>query len=430
MMPLPPISKVDAGTVFRFVQQAYEEGFHLDGKPSAVEEGARRYNREFDPELDRRTFRSRYEAALRLYAFKHKAPRKAKGAATQTKQAEREHAADKLRAVLRAGPQTIAELSLKARLPVGDILVGVEELRTKGVNVERLGDRFTIPSSPQQAYIGGPVIELVSRKDNTFCFGAFGDLHAGSKYTRWDVREDLVRRAESAGAQAIFDTGNWIDGYARFNAHDLEAHGLEEQCELLAQRHPQTKLPIYAVAGDDHEGWIAQREGVNVGRYCQNTMREGGHNWTDLGFMEAHIVLRNANSGKTASMAVVHPGGGSAYALSYSIQKIIESLEGGEKPAVGLYGHYHKLWAGNIRNVWVVQTACQQDQTPFMRKKRLEAHVGGSIITLEQHPESGAIIGMTPRLLRYFNKSFYAGTGRWSHHGPIIQPERSPEGIR
>jgi hypothetical protein len=78
--------------------------------------------------------------------------------------------------------------------------------------------------------------------------------------------------------------------------------------------------------------------------------------------------LRNANSGKATTMAVCHPGGGSAYALSYSIQKIIESLEGGEKPAVGLYGHYHKLWAGNIRNVWCVQTGCQEDQTPFMRK--------------------------------------------------------------
>jgi hypothetical protein len=51
-----------------------------------------------------------------------------------------------------------------------------------------------------------------------------------------------VRRSEEAGAQAIFDTGNWIDGYAKFNAHDLEAHGFEEQCELLASRHPRTSL--------------------------------------------------------------------------------------------------------------------------------------------------------------------------------------------
>jgi hypothetical protein len=279
---------------------------------------------------------------------------------------------------------------------------------------------------PNASWVSGPVLELVSRKDNTFCFGAFGDLHAGSKHTRWDVRENLVRRSEDRGAQAIFDTGNWIDGDARFNKFDVVATGLEAQCELLAREHPKTKLPIYAVAGDDHEGWIAQREGVNVGRYAEVVMRRAGHKWADLGYMEAHVILRNANSGAYSVMTVVHPGGGSAYALSYSIQKIIESYEGGEKPAVGLYGHYHKLWSGNIRNVWAVQTGCQQDQTPFMRKKRLEAHVGGTIVSLEQDPRTGAIIGMTPELLRYFNREYYAVKGnRWSHHGKIVLPKRS-----
>jgi hypothetical protein len=266
----------------------------------------------------------------------------------------------------------------------------------------------------------GATIELVSRKDNTFLFGAAGDLHGASKYTRWDVREDLYRQFVEAGAQCSFDTGNWIDGECRFNHYDLVASGLDAQCKLLAKQHPRPrKFPTYAVWGDDHEGWYVQREGIDMGKYCQSIMREAGHDWTDLGFMEAHVILRNANSGKTQTMAVCHPGGGSAYALSYSIQKIIESLEGGEKPAVGLYGHYHKLWAGNIRNVWCVQTGTQQDQTPFMRKKRLEAHVGGSLVELRQDPKTGAIVSCKPELIRYFNREYYTGTGRWSRHGDV-----------
>lgn len=278
---------------------------------------------------------------------------------------------------------------------------------------------FAAPKqTPMANYIGGPVIEIMSRPDNTFLFGAAGDLHSGSKYTRWDARYDLYRQFIDAGAQCNFDTGNWIDGEARFNTYDLETHGLHAQCKQLAREHPKG-LPTYAVWGDDHEGWYVQREGVDVGLYNQAIMREAGHDWTDLGFMEAHVVLRNANSGKTQTMAVAHPGGGSAYALSYAIQKIIESLEGGEKPAVGLYGHYHKLWAGNIRNVWCVQTGCQLDQTPFMRKKRLEAHVGGSLVKLKQDPRTGAITSMTPELIRYFNREYYVGTGRWSKHDPV-----------
>jgi biotin operon repressor len=335
-----------------------------------------------------------------------------------------------LRKEHKVGPKSLADLSARTKLGVHDIARAIAALQAKGVNIQQVGDRFDIPARPPQSYVDGAAVELVSRGDNTFVFGAFGDLHAASKHTRWDARQDLIRQAEAAGAQCIFDTGNWIDGESHFNRYDLEVVGLEQQCQMLARRHPRTSLPIYAVAGDDHEGWYAQREGINVGKYNESIMRAAGHDWTDLGYMEAHVTLRNANSGKKATLAVVHPGGGSAYALSYSIQKIVESYEGGEKPNVGLYGHYHKLWAGIIRNIFVVQTGCQQDQTPFMRKKRLEAHVGGVIVTLEQDPRTGAILAMTPRIIRYFNEAFEKGSGRWSKHGPVRQVKRSAAAIR
>ncbi len=278
--------------------------------------------------------------------------------------------------------------------------------------------QFAVQHAPSPSYVLGEAMTLRSRPDNTFLFLAAGDLHAGSKYTRWEVRQNLYDQALAAGAQCNFDTGNWIDGEATFNRYDIEAHGLDRQCALLAERHPKG-LPTYAVWGDDHEGWYVQREGVDVGRYAESVMRSAGHEWLNLGFMEAHVVLKNANTGKTAALSVVHPGGGTAYALSYSIQRIIESYEGGEKPHVALYGHYHKLWAGLIRNVWVVQTGTQQDQTPFQRKKRIEAHVGGVLVKLRQDPVTGAILSMTPELIRYFNREYYIGTGRWSKHGDV-----------
>jgi hypothetical protein len=637
---------------------------------------------------------------------------------------------------------------------------------------------FAAENAPPPSYTGGHIVELVSNKDNTFLFGAAGDLHAASKYTRWDVREELYEWFANEGASCNFDTGNWIDGDANFNRYDLEVSGLDRQIKLLAKRHPRN-IPTYAVWGDDHEGWYVQREGVDVGAYAEHVMQEAGHKWVNLGFMEASVALKNKNSGKVATMAVVHPGGGcftegaeiltrtrgwvdfkelslfdevatlnktshafewqrpvaltnqpysgdvitfknrvlhctvtpehrfmvrnyaahlrsearnvanmshpqkshprvcpdwqiltaaeiegkycrqrwafpttcanwvgeltplvhiphrapkkyasapinqigpfniydaaeligwyasegsihgtrkqflisqeksvnpynhyeicslferlgvkfrafergvsccsvilsewleaqcgagsrhkripewlknqpkdvlecvltglifgdgwlngtsfcfktiscrladdiceiaqkcgfgitshksgeeitigirvvqntptlneppvrssyngniycctvpngmiyvrmngkafwshnSAYAISYSIQKIIESLDGGEKPAIGIYGHYHKLWSGLIRNVWVAQTGCQQDQTPFMRKKRLEAHVGGCLIKLTQDPKTGAITRMQCEIARYFNRGYYSG--RWSKHGDVVLPKRS-----
>jgi len=300
---------------------------------------------------------------------------------------------------------------------------------TVAAPVEPEPSPFSIERSPAPSYTGGRAIELVSSSDNRFVFGAAGDLHAASKYTRWEVREDLYRQFIEAGAQCNFDTGNWIDGEARFNVYDIEEHGLDNQVRLLADRHPRG-LPTYAVWGDDHEGWYVQRDGIDVGRYAASVMQDAGHEWYDLGFMEAHVTLRNANSGKTTSMAVVHPGGGSAYATSYSVQKIVESYEGGEKPAVGLYGHYHKLMSGVVRNVFVVQTGTQEDQTPFMRKKRLEAHVGGALVTLKQDPRTGAIISMGAELIRYFNRDYYPGSGRWSKHGATRMLDRRQDAIR
>jgi len=200
---------------------------------------------------------------------------------------------------------------------------------------------------------------------------------------------------------------------------------MDAQCRHLAAVYPKREgIHTYAVAGDDHEGWYAQREGVNIGRYAEQCFRDiGREDWHDIGYMEAHVKLVNANTGAMATLAVVHPGGGSAYADSYSVQKIVESLEGGEKPAVGLYGHYHKLLAGEYRNVWWLQTGCTKDQDPFARKKRLRFAVGGTIVTLEQDPESGAIVGFGPKMFRYFNRGFYEG--RWSHSGAVTQPKRS-----
>jgi hypothetical protein len=199
---------------------------------------------------------------------------------------------------------------------------------------------------------------------------------------------------------------------------------MDAQVELLAERHPHREgLVTYAVWGDDHEGWYAQRAQTDMGSRAEAMFRNRNReDWVDLGFMEAHVRLVNANSGAESMMSVVHPGGGSAYALSYSIQKIIESLEGGEKPAIGLYGHYHKLWTGNIRNVWCVQTGCGKDQDPFMRKKRIAAHVGGAIVKATQDPETGAITRFQVELLRWFNKGFY--NRRWSHSGAVQLPER------
>lgn len=408
-MSNPGVSRETAEEIVRTVNQCVKEGFKLKGAPAAVYEAARRLK------IPGTTAHSRLRGAKSKFNLKPNPVVVGK---------KHQDLTGYILEALRSRRHTLAELAGKTQASTKTILDEIDRIKQSGLNIVRSGDSFAIMGSAEPAFIGGPTLTLESRKDNTFTFGAVGDLHAASKYCRWDVREDLYKRIANSDAQCVLDTGNWIDGEASFNRFDLEAHGLDEQVKLLATRHPKIKgLHTYAVWGDDHEGWYVQREGIDVGRYAESVMRSYGHEWTNLGFMEATVILKNRNSGAVATLAVVHPGGGASYATSYAIQKIIESLEGGEKPNVGLYGHYHKMWSGIIRNVFVLQTGTAQEQTPFMRKKKLEAHVGGCLVKLEQDPETGGIIGFTPTMWKYYSQGFHQG--RWSRHGPVTKPPRS-----
>ena len=77
---------------------------------------------------------------------------------------------------------------------------------------------------------------------------------------------------------------------------------------------------------------------------------------------------------------MLHPDGGSSYAISYKSQKIVESLEGGVKPEVLHIGHFHKAEYLFYRNIHVFQNGCLQSQSKFMKGKHLSAHRGFWII--------------------------------------------------
>ncbi len=149
----------------------------------------------------------------------------------------------------------------------------------------------------------------------------------------------------------------------------------------------------------------------------------GRDDWKYIGYMEQHIALVHAQTGVRSVITLMHPGGGSAYAYSYKPQKIVESLAGGEKPAVLLIGHYHKLSVNSIRNVWTLQTGTSQDQTSFMRLKAIDAHVGGLMVKLTQDPKTGAISRCRVDLLQYFNRGYTSG--RWSHSESVAKAPRA-----
>lgn len=331
---------------------------------------------------------------------------------------------DQVRTLLTKTPASVDEIAAKLRITRGQALDAVDALRAGGFNLFDFGGQYSIEKAPAPQHALGELPAYTSRADNTFLFGFTSDNHLCSKYARLDVLNSLYDHFAAQGVDRVFNAGNWIDGEARFNKHDLLVHGMDRQVAYLAENYPQRPgIVTYAVAGDDHEGWYCQREGVDIGAYAEMKMRQAGRSdFVNLGYMEAFVRMVNADSEQETKLLVCHPGGGSAYAISYTSQKSVEAFDGGEKPAVALFGHYHKLMYAVIRNVHTIQTGCTEDQTPFMRKKKLSAHVGGGICKATQDPVTGAITACRVELFNYFNQGYY--NDRWSMSGDVVLPQR------
>ena len=327
-------------------------------------------------------------------------------------------------AAMRKGPVSVAEVAKALNGSEGYALSWLDGLLNEGHNLKWQDYGFRILPHAPAGNRHGQTFEYVSRPDNTFVFGACGDQHYASKYCRHDVIESYYDEFEASAVDRAFNTGNWIDGEAPFNTYDLDVHGLDAQLLHLAQHYPRRDgISTYAISGLDHEGWYNKKNGMEVGIYGEAVMRRQGRtDWHHLGLAQAFVKLVNANTGKSAMLCVMHPGGGSSYAVSYKPQKIVESFSGGNKPAVLLIGHYHKLSVNNIRNVWAIQTGAGQDRTPFQFQKLIEPHVGACIVELRQDPQTGAIVRCKVDMLRYFDRGYYDNV--LSTSGTVTQAER------
>ncbi len=335
---------------------------------------------------------------------------------------------DRLIAVLLKGRMTLVELKEVFSYPEKEIETHLRDMQNRGVLVHLQGDAWR---AERQPYIQDRGLEYTytSRKDNSYVFGLVSDTHLGSKYERLDVLNDLYDRFEALGVDRVFHGGNWIDGECRLNRHELHTFGLDNQCRYVVENYPQRKgIQTFAISGDCHEGWYGKDAKIDAGRYLERMMQEAGRtDWVDLGFLECYVSLKNANSGKATQLLIMHPGGGTAYAISYKIQKIVESLSGGEKPSILCVGHYHKAEYIPIRNVHVFQMGCTQDQGSWARKNRIEPVVGGWVVRVLQEPKKGVVYGCCGEWFHYFNKGYY--NKRWSPFGPIQKGkrERVPE---
>lgn len=236
--------------------------------------------------------------------------------------------------------------------------------------------------------------------------GLVSDTHLCCKEERLDALHAQYDLFVREGITTVFHAGNIVDGYLpRINGDSALATTPDAQAQYVVDKYPQREgIVTNFITGDDHESWFCP--GLNFGAYLDMVSKRAGRDDLNyIGHVEADVELRCGDHSQI--LKVQHPGGGSAYARSYKGQKMVESFQGGEKPAILVQGHYHVSGYSFDRNVHIVGMPGFQDQTVFGRKKHLRFEIGGCIIEFKMSPITGAITRFRPEYTMYFDRGFY-----------------------
>lgn len=239
-------------------------------------------------------------------------------------------------------------------------------------------------------------------------YGLLGDTHLCCKQERLAELHNFYDLMQSEGIKTVFHAGNIVDGYIpKINGDSVFSTSVDGQCQYVLDNYPKRDgMTTYFITGDDHEGWW-QKEGFNFGGYLHYLAEhQERKDLQYIGHVEADVELKS-KTGASTIIKIQHPGGGSAYARSYTGQKQVEAFEGGEKPSILIQGHYHVSNYMNDRNIHVISLPGWQDQTIFARKKRLRMEIGGAMTRFKRNHLDGSVTRFQIEFVRYFTRGYY-----------------------
>lgn len=227
----------------------------------------------------------------------------------------------------------------------------------------------------------------------TLRFGLMGDTQFGSKYAQITHLHNFYDLCEREGITTIYHTGDITDGLKMRPGHEYELYEIsaDGQCDDVIKNYPRRKgITTHFITGN-HDASLYKHVGFDIGRAIAKDREDMIYLGRDCAVIdltpECNLELR-------------HPWDGTAYAISYKIQKMVEAMDDDSKPKILAVGHYHKQGDFLYRGVQAVLTASFQSQTPFLRGKGIASVMGGYIIEVRVDKD-GCIQGFTPSFVSY-----------------------------
>lgn len=214
-------------------------------------------------------------------------------------------------------------------------------------------------------------------------FLAIADTHFGSIRETIPELKDCIKYAIGEGCQFGVLAGDFIDGVRVYRGQQNESikYNIDWQRDYFISEFPKHKDFRWILVSGNHD----LRTYEDVGHDPGEAVASKREDFTYLGMYNGRIKIKNIVSGTPPiEVELHHHDKAGAYAISYHLQKMIESYEGGDKPQITIVGHTHQtIHMPLYRNVHGFLAGCFQGQTLFLKRKHVTPRIGGWIITVK-----------------------------------------------
>lgn len=290
---------------------------------------------------------------------------------------------------------TIDELADLADVSPRRVREGLERLERIGYRVHADEQDVKLERTPTESatrHVARP--ELFD--GDLFRFAIVSDTHLGSKAERPDALATAYEVIAREGITTVYHGGDLVDGLGVYRTQNTEVllHTYEEQVDHADEVYPRHDgVTTYIIGGNhDLEGDFG-KAGADPVQAVANRRPD----FVYLGRYSARVELPNG-----AEIHLLHPQGGGAYATSYRPQKIVESYEGGDKPALLVVGHYHRVGYFPTRGVHTLLAGTFQGPTTFSTRKAMGAAGWGFYLVDCRLADDGSIVRFRPEFCPFY----------------------------
>jgi len=211
-----------------------------------------------------------------------------------------------------------------------------------------------------------------SIKGNKFKVACMSDLHFGSREMKLKQFNAFMEHTFKENVDIYLIAGDILDGTKVYKGQEYEQYScnLDEQLKLFLNNFPVVSKCYFILGNHDYSFY--KSVGVNIGDIIEKERK-------DLKYIGVHSGNININE---IPFELWHGSGASGYALTYKLQKKIESYMSGKKPRFLISGHWHQSCVFTTRNVTALHAGCFQGDTILLKALALQPQIGGWILDI------------------------------------------------